>query len=120
MKQALRRWLRRTISPRTLARANTIAHADVRFDILEERCRRLAALALREGRPSLVADPDREWGLYSQNGEDAITLRLLERIGAPHRAFVEIGVEDGLECNSALLAFVFGWRGLMLEADEVK
>ncbi|MDX2152788.1 MAG: hypothetical protein SFV54_18745 [Bryobacteraceae bacterium] len=114
-----RRWLRRAVSPRTLARANAIAHADDRLIALEDRCRRLAALVLRERHPHL-APPEHEWALYSQNGEDALTLQILDRIAAPHHAFLEIGVEDGLECNSAILAYVFGWRGLMIEADPIK
>lgn len=119
VRQSVRRWLRRRLPPRLLARANAVAHVDDRFTAIEERCRRLASLTLHGQYPALVAD-HAEWRLYSQNGEDAITLRLLERIHAPERVFVEIGVEDGLECNSAILAYVFGWRGLMLEADTVK
>ncbi len=35
-----------------------------------------------------------------------------------NRYFVEIGVEDGEQCNAALLARHYGWRGIMIEADD--
>jgi hypothetical protein len=55
--------------------------------------------------------------VFSQNGEDGIIKELFSRI--PHnRYFVEIGVEDGTQCNAAFLARVYGWRGLMVEADR--
>lgn len=59
-----------------------------------------------------------EWGLHSQHGEDACTLDLFRRIGAPRKTFLEIGIQDGLECNTAMLALNFGWRGVMLEGSE--
>jgi hypothetical protein len=59
-----------------------------------------------------------EWGLHSQHGEDARTLDLFRQIGAPRKTFLEIGIQDGMECNTATLAFNFGWRGVMLEGDE--
>jgi len=54
---------------------------------------------------------------YSQHEEDAYLLRLFRELGAPRKTFLEIGVEDGLECNAASLALNFGWRGVMLEGD---
>jgi hypothetical protein len=59
-----------------------------------------------------------EWSLHSQHGEDACTLNLFRQIGAPRKTFLEIGIQDGLECNSAMLALNFGWRGVMLEGSE--
>jgi hypothetical protein len=55
--------------------------------------------------------------VFSQNGEDGIIAELFSRI--PHnRYFLEIGVEDGQQCNAALLARHYGWQGLMIEADR--
>jgi hypothetical protein len=54
--------------------------------------------------------------VLSQNGEDGIIAELFARI-PHHRYFVEIGVEDGSQCNTAVLARHYGWRGLMIEAD---
>lgn len=53
----------------------------------------------------------------SQNGEDGILREIFSRI--PHRRyFVEIGVEDGSQCNSALLVSDYHWHGLVVEGDD--
>ena len=54
---------------------------------------------------------------YSQNGEDGIILHLLSLIGPVTRRFVEIGIEDGRQCNTANLAINFGWSGAMIDRD---
>ena len=54
---------------------------------------------------------------YSQNGEDGILAELFRQIGG-EKFFVEFGVENGLECNTAYLARRLGWSGVMMEADE--
>ena len=59
-----------------------------------------------------------EFRVFSQNGEDGIILEILRRIGSPTGYFIEVGIQDGKECNSANLAINFGWNGLMLEGDE--
>jgi hypothetical protein len=55
--------------------------------------------------------------VYSQFGEDGHLLHIFRSIGAATRTFVEIGVQDGLECNAANLAFNFGWTGVLIEGD---
>ena len=66
------------------------------------------------------ADPKRllRYGfkVYSQNDEDGIIQEIFRRIGMESRTFVEFGVADGTECNTAKL-LVEGWRGLWIEAD---
>jgi hypothetical protein len=57
-----------------------------------------------------------EMQVYSQNGEDGLTLYYLSQIPTKGR-FVEVGVEDGLECNTGILSLHFGWRGLLVEGD---
>ena len=54
---------------------------------------------------------------HSQHEEDAYLLRLFRELGAPRKTFLEIGIQDGLECNAANLALNFGWRGVMVEGD---
>jgi hypothetical protein len=83
-----------------------------------------AGQALLHAYGELAAAPDpqtafngSECRVYSQNGEDGILLYLFSRIGATDRRFVEIGIGDGSECNTANLALTFGWRGLLVEAD---
>jgi hypothetical protein len=80
-----------------------------------------AGQALRARYPDLAAEPGplnrAEARVYSQNGEDGIVAWLLAQVGAPNRTFVEFGIEDGSECNTANLSRTFGWSGLLMEAD---
>jgi len=55
----------------------------------------------------------------SQNGEDGILHEIFRRIGTTTPFFVEFGVEDGRECNTAALVRA-GWQGLMIEGDPAK
>jgi hypothetical protein len=51
-----------------------------------------------------------------QNDEDGILAEIFRRIGVETRRFVEIGVQDGRECNTLAL-LMQGWRGRWIEAD---
>lgn len=55
--------------------------------------------------------------VYSQNFEDAIIAEIFARIGEKSRTFVEIGVEDGTECNTRLL-LERGWKGVWIEGNS--
>jgi len=72
---------------------------------------------LREPR---YADPKRllRYGfkVYSQHEEDGIIQEIFRRIGTSSRSFVEVGVETGVECNTAKL-LIEGWRGAWIEAN---
>lgn len=59
----------------------------------------------------------REFKVFSQNGEDGVLLYLFSMLGTTGRTFLEIGVEDGRECNTANLSLKFGWEGVLLEGD---
>jgi len=52
----------------------------------------------------------------SQNGEDGMIAEIFRRIGTTDRVFVEIGVEDGRQCNTAFLLSL-GWEGYWLDGD---
>jgi hypothetical protein len=113
-----RRLLRRLLPPRTLDRINHLWHLDERLIELEARRAQLAEVVLRDRYTELFATaPGPEFGIFSQNGEDGILLWLLEETGAPLKTFVEIGIQDARECNTALLGCVLGWDGLMVDAD---
>jgi len=58
-----------------------------------------------------------EFSVYSQNGEDGILMEIFNRIGKTNNYFVEIGVQDGNECNSGLL-LTSKWKGLWIEANK--
>ncbi|MBL8553050.1 MAG: hypothetical protein JNL41_02140 [Phenylobacterium sp.] len=54
--------------------------------------------------------------VYSQNDEDGIVEEIFRRLGIETGRFVEIGVQNGLECNSLYLLHK-GWRGVWLEGN---
>jgi hypothetical protein len=73
------------------------------------------SLELPRGRP--IADLTLyERRVYSQNGEDGILQAIFARVGTTNRFFVEFGVGDGRQCNTAYLARKKGWTGLMMDA----
>src|SRR5215210_7193208 len=51
-----------------------------------------------------------EFQVFSQNGEDGIIGEIFRRIGTRSRRFIEIGVGNGLENNTAFL-LAQGWLG---------
>ena len=54
--------------------------------------------------------------IYSQNGEDGITLELVRLLNPPH-FFVEFGVQTGVECNTRVLKHA-GWCGVHWDSDH--
>lgn len=60
-----------------------------------------------------------EFSAFSQNGEDGIIDYLSRKIINPNYYFVEIGAADGIENNTAWLAFGKKYEGLFLEGNEV-
>ena len=54
----------------------------------------------------------------SQNGEDGMIHEIFRRISRESRIFVEIGVGDGCECNTAFLLSQ-GWTGYWLDGNDV-
>lgn len=52
----------------------------------------------------------------SQNGEDGMIREVFRRIGTGNRIFVEIGVGDGTENNSAFL-LACGWSGYWIDGN---
>ena len=58
-----------------------------------------------------------EFQVYSQHGEDGIIEEIFKRLGAHTKLFVEIGVQDGLECNTTYL-IIKGWSGYWLDSSR--
>jgi hypothetical protein len=52
----------------------------------------------------------------SQNGEDGILQEIFRRIGTQDKIFVEIGVGDGAQNNTAFLLSL-GWRGYWIDGN---
>jgi tetratricopeptide (TPR) repeat protein len=54
----------------------------------------------------------------SQHGEDGVIEAIFAAIGVTNRYFVEFGVEDATECNTACL-LQQGWTGLMMDGEGI-
>jgi hypothetical protein len=69
----------------------------------------------------LAGDPKRleNYGfkVYSQSDEDGIIEEIFRRLGIEKGRFCEIGVENGLECNSLYLIHK-GWKGVWIEGNK--
>jgi len=65
-----------------------------------------------------IAIKNAEFKVYSKNGGDGILLYIFSKVGVTNRTFVEIGVEDGRECNTANLSLNFGWQGMIVDANK--
>ncbi len=57
-----------------------------------------------------------EYASFSQHGEDGIIDEIFRRIGLTNQYFVEFGVGDGTENNTANLLFK-NWKGLWIEGS---
>jgi hypothetical protein len=57
--------------------------------------------------------------IYSQNGEDGITMKLIELIydNPKNKIYVEFGVENGNECNTRILRENYQWQGLLMDGS---
>jgi hypothetical protein len=92
--------------------------------LLDLRDRQRIAAALGRGaatmnarRIDLTAPSTWEFCGFSQNGEDGILDVLRSQLGSTNRYFMEIGAGDGIENNTAWLAFAEKSSGVMIEGD---
>lgn len=60
----------------------------------------------------------KEFKIFSQNGEDGILLYIFSRIGMQNHFVVEIGIGNGGECNARNLIENFGWRGCLIDGSQ--
>lgn len=105
---------------RSGARSFLRAYVRYRPTDLDSRLSAVGRLASR-ARPELFAAQDLtgfELRGFSQNGEDGVLVELLNRVGVGGRFFVEFGIQNGSEGNCVLLAELFGWSGVFVEADD--
>ena len=52
--------------------------------------------------------------VYSQADEDGIIEEILNRISSSSKTFIELGVQNGKECNTTYL-LKSGWKGLWVD-----
>lgn len=94
-----------------------------KIDVLEERVKN-TFLTYYENLKHLDLDQKKifrnaEFKVYSKHGCDGILAHLFSKIGIASHTFVEIGVEDGRECNTANLSLNFGWQGLLVDGNAL-
>lgn len=53
--------------------------------------------------------------IFSQNGEDGITLEIVSRLNLKNSYFVEFGTQDGSQCNTRILREYKSWTGLLMD-----
>ncbi len=58
-----------------------------------------------------------EFSAFSQNGEDGILDYLSRHVRDPTRTFAEIGAADGIDNNTAWLAYARKFRGTMIDGN---
>ena len=59
--------------------------------------------------------------VFSQNGEDGVTMKLVELIynnNNDNKFYVEFGVENGTECNTRILREKYNWKGLQMDGGN--
>jgi hypothetical protein len=59
--------------------------------------------------------------VFSQNGEDGVTMKLVELIydgDNNDKFYVEFGVESGHECNTRILREHYNWKGLQMDGSN--
>lgn len=59
--------------------------------------------------------------IFSQNGEDGITMKLIDLIykdDPSSKFYVEFGVENGYECNTRILREKYRWDGLQMDMNN--
>jgi hypothetical protein len=61
---------------------------------------------------------EHEEKIYSQFGEDGIIRKIFDIIGIINQRFIEIGIEDGKECNTRNLVENENWSGFMIEGNK--
>jgi hypothetical protein len=107
---ALSRWLGRIVdrSIDRFARTSTLSQT------IRERSRRELLALPRYDDPKRLARFEHQ--VFSQGGEDGIVREIFRRIGEHDRTFVELGVGDGLENNTAFL-LAQGWRGAWFDGS---
>lgn len=59
--------------------------------------------------------------IFSQNGEDGITMKLISLLydnAFSDKYYVEFGVENGSECNTKVLREYYNWKGLQMDGGN--
>ena len=58
-----------------------------------------------------------EHQVFSQSGEDGIIREIFRRVGVTNKVFAELGIGDGLECNTTFLLWQ-SWSGYWIDKTD--
>jgi hypothetical protein len=98
--------------------ARSLARSEAKSPLAQVARQRYIDALLQQER---YADPRRlarfEHQAFSQGGEDGAIREIFRRIGETNRVFVELGVGNGLENNTAFL-LCQGWSGVWIEGAK--
>jgi hypothetical protein len=70
---------------------------------------------------NLINLEDFENKVFSQNGEDGVTEKIIDLIygnDKKNKYYVEFGVENGMECNTRVLREKYNWDGLIMDGGN--
>jgi FkbM family methyltransferase len=56
--------------------------------------------------------------IFSQNGEDGITLEIIKKLDITNGYYVEFGTQDAKECNTRILREKYNWSGLLMDGSN--
>jgi hypothetical protein len=60
--------------------------------------------------------------IFSQNGEDGVTMKLIELLydkdSTDNKYYVEFSVHTGKECNTRILREEYNWKGLLMDGSN--
>jgi hypothetical protein len=112
----------RALMPRRILRFFQDIFYPEKIDLLEERLKNLFLTRYEDiSSPTMrqkIQMKNSEFKVFSKHGCDGILLHIFSKIGTHNHTFVEMGIQDGTECNAANLAINFGWKGLFLDAEH--
>lgn len=119
MKRKIKSTLKSILPPSLLMPIKIFLARERRLDSIEKNLQRLFShtynLNHKDKKTLLKA---KEFKIYSQNGEDGILQYIFSQIGIKNKKFVEFGIEDGRQCNTANLSINFGWQGILIEGNK--
>ena len=123
MKSSIKQLAKAVLPRNVLAAIRTCVALPVRLARLERQVAILAAHQIHQaygdtdGEALHSAINAHELQVYSQHGEDGILQCIFAEIGVTNRRFVEFGMGDGRECNTAYLSLHCGWHGLLMDGN---
>lgn len=104
------------IYSRVLQKVSDIFNLSRRLEDIQQALGRIELRQVAEQKTLNIFD--REFKVFSQNGEDGIIQYLLQKIDIPQKVFIEFGVHDYKESNTRFLLQNNNWAGLIFDGSK--